>query len=221
PRLHRLQGARAARRPQARAARRRLHVHDRQPGAGRRASDADAGGRSRGRRPRLFAGHRRRPVRDPRGRARRADLPSPPRVGRQPQLLLEGAPGAVSVPGDVAALVALATRVAHAAVRIHRDGLGRTHEIGTKASPTDAVTEVDREAERAIVDALLAERPQDAVLAEEGARRDGTSGVRWIVDPLDGTTNYLYRYPAYAVSIGIEVDGALAAGVVHDSARDR
>jgi myo-inositol-1(or 4)-monophosphatase len=127
----------------------------------------------------------------------------------------------VSAPGDATGLVALATRVARDAVRIHHDGFGRAHQIGTKASPTDVVTEVDREAERAIVDALLAERPHDTILGEEGARCAGTSGVRWIVDPLDGTTNYLYRYPAFAVSIGIEVDGALVAGVVHDSARDR
>ena len=59
------------------------------------------------------------------------------------------------------------------------------------------------------------------ILGEEATERAGRSGVRWIVDPLDGTTNYIYRYPAFGVSIGIELDGALAAGVVQDSARDR
>jgi len=127
----------------------------------------------------------------------------------------------VRVPGDVAALVVLATRVAGAAARVHRAGLGRTQEIATKSTATDMVTEVDHEAERVIVDGIAAERPDDAILGEEGAQRDGTSGVRWIVDPLDGTTNYIYRYPAFGVSIGIEIDGVLAAGVVHDSARDR
>jgi len=122
---------------------------------------------------------------------------------------------------DTAALVVLAIQAARAGVRVHRAGLGRTHEIATKATATDLVTEVDREAERVIVDAILAQRPDDAVLAEEATARAGTSGVRWIVDPLDGTTNYVYRYPAFGVSIGIEIDGALAAGVVHDSARDR
>jgi myo-inositol-1(or 4)-monophosphatase len=122
---------------------------------------------------------------------------------------------------DVAALVVLATAAARAGARVHRDGLGRVQQIGTKSTATDLVTEVDREAERVIVDAIVAARPDDAILGEETTRRDGTSGVRWIVDPLDGTTNYVYRYPAYGVSIGIEIDGALAAGVVHDSARDR
>jgi myo-inositol-1(or 4)-monophosphatase len=122
---------------------------------------------------------------------------------------------------DTAALVILATRAARAGARVHRAGLGRTHEITTKATATDMVTEVDREAERVIVDLILAERPDDAVLAEESTVRAGTSGVRWIVDPLDGTTNYIYRYPAFGASIGIEVDGILAAGVVHDTARDR
>jgi myo-inositol-1(or 4)-monophosphatase len=117
--------------------------------------------------------------------------------------------------------VALATQAARAGARVHRDGLGRAHRVETKASATDIVTEVDREAERVIVDAIVAARPDDAILAEESAAQSGGSGVRWIIDPLDGTTNYVYRYPAYAVSIGIEIDGTLAAGVVHDSARDR
>lgn len=83
------------------------------------------------------------------------------------------------------------------------------------------MTEVDREAERVIVETILAARPDDGILAEEATAHAGRSGVRWIVDPLDGTTNYVYRYPAFAVSIGVEIDGTLAAGVVHDSARDR
>jgi myo-inositol-1(or 4)-monophosphatase len=122
---------------------------------------------------------------------------------------------------DLAPLVVLAIQAAKAGVRAHRDGLGRVQEARTKSTPTDMVTEVDHEAERAIVDVIRVERPDDAILAEEATRRDGTTGVRWIVDPLDGTTNYLYRYPAYGVSIGIEIDGAIVAGVVHDSARDR
>jgi myo-inositol-1(or 4)-monophosphatase len=122
---------------------------------------------------------------------------------------------------DVAALVVLAVRAARAGARVHRDGLGRVQEITAKSSPTDVVTEVDREAERVIVDTIAGERPDDAILGEEATARAGRTGVRWIVDPLDGTTNYLYRYPAFAVSIGIEIDGTLAGGVVHDSARDR
>jgi len=76
------------------------------------------------------------------------------------------------------------------------------------------VTAVDRASEALIVDTLAKERPDDGVLGEEGSERDGTSGVRWIIDPLDGTTNYLYGFPLFAVSIGVEVDGAIEVGVV-------
>ncbi len=121
---------------------------------------------------------------------------------------------------DLAALETLAVRAAAAAARVHHDGLSHVQSAEAKSSPTDMVTEVDREAERVIIDAIVGARPDDAILGEEGTDRAGTSGVRWIIDPLDGTTNYLYRFPAYAVSIGIEVDGRHAFGVVHDSSRD-
>ena len=76
------------------------------------------------------------------------------------------------------------------------------------------VSEMDRGAEQLIVDAVLAARPDDSIMGEEGTAREGTSGVRWIIDPLDGTTNYLYGLPAWSVSIGVEVDGELYVGVV-------
>ncbi|MBI5949652.1 MAG: inositol monophosphatase [Chloroflexi bacterium] len=91
--------------------------------------------------------------------------------------------------------------------------------IETKSTPTDMVSEVDRESEELVVGRLLAARPRDAILAEEGSGREGTSGVRWLIDPLDGTTNYLYGYPVFAVSIAAELDGAMVAGAVHDAAR--
>jgi myo-inositol-1(or 4)-monophosphatase len=84
----------------------------------------------------------------------------------------------------------------------------------------DFVTEVDREAERTIVAALLAETPGAAVLGEELSPEAVRAPLVWVVDPLDGTTNYLHRYPAYAVSIAAMVDGALAAAVVLDVERD-
>jgi myo-inositol-1(or 4)-monophosphatase len=86
--------------------------------------------------------------------------------------------------------------------------------IETKSTPTDAVTAMDRGAELRIVDRIRAARPDDAVLGEEGGSRPGTSGVRWIVDPLDGTVNYTYRIPAWGVSIAAEVDGVVEVGVV-------
>ena len=87
--------------------------------------------------------------------------------------------------------------------------------VDTKSSRTDMVSEADREAEAEIVAILRAERPDDALVSEEGAGDTGTSGRRWVVDPLDGTTNYLYRFPAWAVSVALEDDDGGLAGVVH------
>jgi myo-inositol-1(or 4)-monophosphatase len=118
---------------------------------------------------------------------------------------------------DPAPLLDLAVAVATEAGALL---LSRLHdvraEVGTKTSGTDMVTEVDRAAERLVVDRLLAARPDDGVLGEEGAATAGTSGVRWVVDPIDGTTNYLYRMPGFAVSLAAEVDGTVVAGVVAD-----
>jgi myo-inositol-1(or 4)-monophosphatase len=82
------------------------------------------------------------------------------------------------------------------------------------------VTVMDTAAERLIVDALLGVRPGDAVLGEEGvaSSRAGGGRVRWVIDPIDGTVNYLYRLPPYAVSIAAELDGVVVAGVVHSPA---
>jgi myo-inositol-1(or 4)-monophosphatase len=90
---------------------------------------------------------------------------------------------------------------------------GRPEVASTKSSPTDVVTEMDRAAEAMITQRLLAQRPGDAVLGEEGGE-SGRGRVRWIVDPLDGTVNYLYGLADWAVSIAAEVDGEVVAGVV-------
>jgi len=90
----------------------------------------------------------------------------------------------------------------------------RVDVAATKSSPTDVVTEMDRSAERLIVNLIKERRPDDGVLAEEGSADTGTTGVRWLVDPIDGTVNYLYGLPGWSVSIGVEVDGDLAVGVV-------
>jgi myo-inositol-1(or 4)-monophosphatase len=92
----------------------------------------------------------------------------------------------------------------------------RPETIDTKSSGTDLVTDLDRAAEARIVGRLLDARPDDGVLGEEGGERTGSSGVRWVVDPLDGTTNFVYDYPAYAVSIAAEADGEVVAGAVVD-----
>ena len=92
--------------------------------------------------------------------------------------------------------------------------------IATKSSGTDLVTDLDRAAEHRIVERILTRRPDDGIEGEEGAERFGSSGVRWIIDPLDGTTNYVYGYPAYGVSIAAELDGTVVAGVVVDITRE-
>jgi myo-inositol-1(or 4)-monophosphatase len=90
---------------------------------------------------------------------------------------------------------------------------GRPEVAGTKSSPTDVVTELDRASEALIRRRLLAARPGDAILAEEGGESGG-GPVRWIVDPLDGTVNYVYGLADWSVSIAAEVDGEIVAGVV-------
>jgi len=117
--------------------------------------------------------------------------------------------------------LALASDLAREAGQVHIEGMARALRIETKSSPTDLVSQIDKESERLIVDRLSRLRPDDAVLGEEGALGQGTSGVRWVIDPLDGTTNYIYGYPAYAVSIAVEIDGRPQVGVVLDSSAGR
>jgi myo-inositol-1(or 4)-monophosphatase len=97
-------------------------------------------------------------------------------------------------------------------------GDGRPEVVDTKSSPTDVVTEMDRKSEALITGRIRAVRPGDTVLGEEGGQTAGDSrpgeGVRWVVDPLDGTVNYLYGLPDWAVSIAAEVAGTVVAGVV-------
>lgn len=113
-------------------------------------------------------------------------------------------------------LSTLATACAAAAAALLLEGLQRARvEVSTKSTSTDMVTEMDRASERLIAERIIAARPADAIVGEEGADRTGTSGVRWLIDPIDGTTNYLYGHPGFAVSIAAELDGETVAGVVH------
>jgi myo-inositol-1(or 4)-monophosphatase len=120
----------------------------------------------------------------------------------------------VSVPDE---LLALAVDLASDAGQLQRQRLWQARHVETKSSSSDLVSDVDRECERLIVDRLAESRPNDSILAEEGTLREAKSGVRWVIDPLDGTTNYVYGYPAFAVSIAVEVDGRPLIGVVYDS----
>jgi myo-inositol-1(or 4)-monophosphatase len=111
----------------------------------------------------------------------------------------------------------LAERAAHAAGAVLMSYYGRAAEgLGSKTSATDPVSDADREAERVIRELLTAERPDDGLVAEEGSHTEPASGRTWVVDPLDGTVNFLYGLRTWAVSIALEDQDGLAVGVVFD-----
>jgi len=118
--------------------------------------------------------------------------------------------------GESSALLDLAVRAAHAAVEIVRRGAtGLATLQWEQKGPQDYVSDVDRASEEALRTMLLGEIPEAQVLGEELSPGVATDhGIIFVVDPLDGTTNFLHGFPEYAVSIGVVVDGGLVAGVV-------
>ena len=124
------------------------------------------------------------------------------------------APGSDFAGVDLSALLELAVQVGSQTARMLVEDRPATIEFGVKSSPTDVVTEMDTRAERMLLERISAVRPDDGYLGEEGASRAGTSGVRWVLDPIDGTVNYLYATPGWSVSIAAEVAGEVAVGVV-------
>ena len=122
---------------------------------------------------------------------------------------------------DPRALVRLATEAAREAATFVRAAVrADEHITSSKSSKTDLVTETDRATERLIVERLLRERPEDGILGEEGGGSPGTSGVTWVIDPIDGTTNFVYGLPGFNTSIAASLDGEVVAGVVVDPLRD-
>lgn len=116
---------------------------------------------------------------------------------------------------DLAALRDVAVTVATEAAELLSASVDDDRTaVDTKSTSTDMVTEMDRASEALLVRRLQELRPDDGIVGEEGAAHPGTSGVVWVVDPLDGTTNYLYRYPGWNVSVGATVAGVPAAGAV-------
>ncbi len=114
-----------------------------------------------------------------------------------------------------AALRDLALSVARAGAALVRERRTRGVTVAdTKSSTVDVVTEADRACEQLIRQLLLEARPDDSILGEEGDDHVGTSTVRWVVDPIDGTVNFLYGLPDHAVSVAAEVDGEVVAGAV-------
>jgi myo-inositol-1(or 4)-monophosphatase len=116
----------------------------------------------------------------------------------------------------LAAAVEVVRPAAEQAQRMRDEALG---QVATKSTDTDVVTAADKAVERSVVAALHRLRPRDAVLGEEYGEepREGAA-VRWLLDPIDGTVNYLYGLPWYAVSLAAEVDGEVVAGVVRNAA---
>ncbi|MGW3497600.1 inositol monophosphatase family protein [Streptomyces sp. NPDC001020] len=99
---------------------------------------------------------------------------------------------------------------------------GRPEDLGvaaTKSSAIDIVTEMDIASEKLITGLLAGRRPDDGLLGEEGACVEGSSGVEWVIDPIDGTVNYLYGLPSWAISIAARKDGETLVGVVHAPVR--
>ncbi len=121
---------------------------------------------------------------------------------------------------DLDTVLALATDLARRAGALALSMQAELGRIDTKSSPTDVVTAADRASERLLAEGIRAARPDDAILGEEGAGDTGTTGVRWVVDPIDGTVNFLYGVPQWAISIGVEVAGETVVGIVFDPAKD-
>jgi myo-inositol-1(or 4)-monophosphatase len=122
---------------------------------------------------------------------------------------------------DVGRLRELCIELAESAGTLALTGR-RSHGVraDTKSSPTDLVTRFDRAAEEHIRERLARHRPDDAVLGEEHPARSGTSGLEWVIDPIDGTTNFVYDLPAWCTSVAVRVAGSgspgrIVAGAVH------
>lgn len=123
---------------------------------------------------------------------------------------------------DAAALLALATDIARDAGALLRSYAGTSDlDVDTKTSATDPVSAADRASEQLISERVHSARPHDGMVGEEQAGdRTGSTGLRWVVDPLDGTVNFLYGIPQWSVSIAVEDDTGPLCGVVYDPTRD-
>jgi myo-inositol-1(or 4)-monophosphatase len=117
-------------------------------------------------------------------------------------------------PPDPDELEDIAVALAEGAAQVVRDARGDAVEVTAKSTVTDLVTEIDRRTERWLVAEIARRRPGDAVLGEEGGDHPGSTGVRWVLDPIDGTVNFVLGLPQYAVSVAAEVDGVVVAGAV-------
>jgi myo-inositol-1(or 4)-monophosphatase len=113
-----------------------------------------------------------------------------------------------------AELERVALALATGAARVVARGRDADLQVSAKSSATDLVTSVDRATERWLREQIAQQRPGDGVLGEEAGEQHGSTGVRWVIDPIDGTVNFVLGLPQYAVSVAAEHDGAILAGAV-------
>jgi myo-inositol-1(or 4)-monophosphatase len=106
------------------------------------------------------------------------------------------------------------------ALLLERASRGAELDVTSKSTPTDLVSAADLESERAIRELLATRRPDDGIVGEEGAPTQGSSGLSWVVDPLDGTVNFLFGIPQWCVSVAVRDDRGTVAGAVYDPNRD-
>jgi myo-inositol-1(or 4)-monophosphatase len=120
----------------------------------------------------------------------------------------------------VNSFLTVAVDAARGAGALLREALAGSRGISYKRSPIDLVTEMDRQAEALVMERILTVFPDHDILAEESGARGRRSEYRWLIDPLDGTTNYAHRVPLFAVSVALERAGVLELGVAYDPTRD-
>ena len=120
----------------------------------------------------------------------------------------------MSAPVDRSELLALALKAAHTAGELLSQRPDN-FELSTKSVAIDFATQMDKASEKAIVDLILAARPTDGIVAEEGSARESSSGITWVIDPLDGTVNYFYGMPGWNVSIAAQDEHGSVVGVVY------
>ena len=127
---------------------------------------------------------------------------------------------AAGTPAD-AELLEVAVEAARMAggLLLERVRAGHEREVSSKSTPTDLVSEADLASERAIKTLLAKRRPADGFVGEEGGSEDGTSGLEWVADPLDGTVNFLFGIPQWCVSVAVRDGAGTLAGAVYDPNR--